>query len=438
MNRILPFLLSICLCISFTSYAKVMPYSEVIKKLNTLLSNKQYSSAFELSDEYTFEYGGLPEFDLLSGFAAYGNRNYQEAVFAFERVTTEVPNSYLARFYLAQTYQKLDNLLAAKSELNRLLKRPLLDNQRENTTKLLTRINQTLINKEKSWSHSISGMMAFDSNINSGTEEEEIFFPQINDYIQLFDSSRKTRDLTYSLSYQANYKHPISQNQWLKINFGANYIDYLEFNEYQRNMFNLDLAYAQESNIGTLSLSGFIRPLWLDGDHYRTETGARSNWQKDISKNSGVMSSISYSTINNEVNSDLGLSRIRASFSYSYKAAQIQTLVAHWQQDVSDDSQYIYNDKDVFGITYQLTWPITDSIISNNLFMVEQHKYIGIHPIASVKRNEIVSMLSSQLMFSSTDKLNLNLHLNIQEKNSNANLFSYDRVEIGARWQYEL
>jgi tetratricopeptide (TPR) repeat protein len=415
-----------------------MPYPEVIKKLNTLLSNKEYDSAFELSDEYTFEYGGLPEFDLLSGFAAYGNRQYQEAVFAFERVTTEVPNSYLARFYLAHTYQKLDNLPAAISELNRLLKRPLLDNQRENATKLLTRINRTLINKGKSWSHSMSGMMAFDSNINRGTEEEQIFIPQINDYILLFDSSRKTRDLTYSLSYQANYKHPISQNQWLKINFAANYVDYLEFNEYQRNMFNLDLAYAQESKIGTLSVSGFVRPLWLDGAHYRTETGASTSWQKEISKSSGIMSSLSSSLINNEINSNLDLSRTRVSLSYLFKAAQIHTLMTHWQQDVSDNSEYNYNDKDVLGVMYQLTWPITDSIISNNSFMIEQHKYIGIHPIASVKRDEVLSMFSSQLIFNSTDKLGLKLHLNIQDKNSNAKAFSYDRVEIGASWQYQL
>lgn len=437
MSRTFTFLLSILLCLSFASYAKVESYSEVIKQLNSLLSNKQYDDAFKLSDEYTFEYGGLPEFDLLSGFAAYGSRQYQEAVFAFERVTTQVPNSYLARFYLAQTYQKLDNLPAAISELNRLLKKPLLDNQREAATKLLNRINQAVLNKNKSWSHSISGMMAFDSNINSGTEEELIFIPNLGE-IQLFDSSRKTRDLTYSLSYQANYKHPISQNQWLKVNFGANYIDYLEFNEYQRNMLNFDLAYAQESKIGTLSVSGFARPLWLDGAHYRTEMGASTNWQKEVSKSSGIMSSLSYSVISNEVNPNLDLSRTRLSFSYLFKTKQIHTLMAHWQQDVSENSEYIHNDKDVLGIMYQLAWPISDAIISNNSIMVEQHKFAGIHPIFLKTRDEVMTMFSSQLMFNSTDKLRLKLHLNIQDKNSNESLFSYDRVEIGASWQYEL
>ena len=426
------------------SFAKDMPYPEVIKKLNTLLSSKQYARAFQLSDEYTFEYGGLPEFDLLSGFAAYGNRRYQEAVFAFERVTTEVPDSYLALYYLAQTYQKLDNLPAAIAELNRLLTKPLLDNQKENATRLLNRITQTLIDKDKSWSHSISGMMAFDSNINSGTEEELIFLPTITaerlgvDEILLADSSRKTRDLTYALNYQANYKHPISQNEWVKVTFGANHVDYLEFNQYQRNILNFDLAYSLESQIGTLSVSGFTRPLWLNGTHYRTEIGASTHWQKELSKNSGLMSSISYSVLNNSINPTLDLSRTRLALSYLFKTAQIHSLMTHWQQDVSDNSVLEYNDKSIFGVMYQLTWPISDSLISNNSFMIEQHEYVGIHPIFLIKRSEIMSMFSSQLMFNSTDKLSLKLHLNVQDKNSNENLFSYDRVEIGASWQYKL
>ncbi|WP_341205591.1 surface lipoprotein assembly modifier [uncultured Psychrosphaera sp.] len=437
MSRIFTFLISLLLILSFTTYAKVMPYPDVIKQLNVLLTNKQYAQAYQLSDEYTFEYGGLPEFDLLSGFSAYGHKQYQEAVFAFERVVIEVPNSYLARFYLAQTYQKLDNLQAAVAELNRLLKRPLLDNQRDSATKLLNRINKTILNKNKTWGHFISGMMAFDDNINSGTAEEQIFIPNLGE-IQLFDNSRQTRDLTYSFNYKANYQHPISQNQWLKVNIGANYVDYLEFNEYQRHMVNFDLAYAQKSKVGTLSVSGFARPLWLNGTHYRTEAGASSNWQSELSKSSGIMSSLSYSVISNELNSELDLSRTKLSVSYLLKSSQVHTIMAHWQQDVSDDSRYVFNDKDVIGAMYQLTWPITDSVISNNSFMVEQHTYKGVHPLFLQERDETMSMFSSQLMFNSTDRLNLKLHLNVQNKSSNIKLYSYDRVELGASWQYEL
>lgn len=437
MNRIFTLLLTVLLVISFTTYAKAMSYPEVIKQLNHLLTNKQYADAFKLSDEYTYEFGGIAEFDLLSGFSAYGDQKYQEAVFAFERVAIEVPNSYLANFYLAQTYQKLDNLPAAVSQLKSLQTKPMTTGQKNKVTKLLSRINNAILNKNKTWEHSISGMMAFDNNINSGTSEDQIFIPNLGT-IYLFDSSQKTSDLTYSLNYRAHYQHPISQNKSINVNFGANYVDYIEYNEYQRLITNFDLAYAQESKLGTISVSGFARPLWLDGTYYRTEIGASSNWKKDISQRNGLMSSLSYSVIKNDVNLALDLSRTRASFSYLFKSNQIHTLMAHWQQDVSDDKEYLYRDKDVIGLTYQLTWPITDSIISNNSIVVEQHMYQGVHPLFLQEQDETLSMFSSQLLFNTSDKLRLKLYLNVQNKNSNIKLYSYDRVELGASWQYKL
>ena len=81
MNRFFTLLLTTLLFVSSTAYAKAMSYPDVIKQLNDLLTNKQYAAAFQLSDEYTYEYGGTPEFDLLSGFSAYGDQKYQEAVF---------------------------------------------------------------------------------------------------------------------------------------------------------------------------------------------------------------------------------------------------------------------------------------------------------------------------------------------------------------------
>jgi len=437
MNRFFTLLLTTLLFVSSTAYAKAMSYPDVIKQLNHLLTNKQYAAAFQLSDEYTYEYGGTPEFDLLSGFSAYGDQKYQEAVFAFERVAIEVPNSYLANFYLAQTYQKLDNLPAAVSQLELLLKKPITSGQKDKANKLLSRINNTMLNKDKTWGHSITGMLAYDNNINSGTSEDQIFIPNFGT-IDLFDSSQKTSDLTYSLNYRANYQHPISQNQSVNVNFGANYVDYLEYKEYQRLMTNFDVGYAQESKLGTISVSGFARPLWLDGTYYRAEIGASSNWKKGISQRSELMSSLSYSVISNDVNVALDLSRTRASFSYLFKSKQIHTLMAHWQQDVSDDREYFYRDKDVIGLTYQLTWPITDSIISNNSIVVEQHMYQGVHPLFLQEQDETLSMFSSQLLFNTSDKLRLKLYLNVQDKNSNIKLYSYDRVELGASWQYKL
>lgn len=438
MKRLVKPLITLLLLSSFSILAQTLSYPDVVKKLNTLLTDKQYQAAFELSDEYTYEYGGLPEFDLLSGFSAYGAKRYQEAVFAFERVAIEAPDSFLARYYLAQTYVKLNNLQGAESELTRLLTKSLSSKQKQDTHKLLSQINDSILNQQQNFTHNVTSSMAFDDNINSGTAEDQIYINALDINVPLSDASKQTRDLTYALGYQGNYQHKLNQRQSLAFNFGINYVDYLEFNQYQRYALNLDLAFVQETPIGKLSIAGIIRPLWLDGEHYRSETGLRANWQTELSSNSGIMSGVSYSTIANEINPSLDLTRSNISLSYLFKSTLVHTFMAHWQQDTNDVASYEFNDKDTLGGMYQLTWPITDAIISNTMLLVEQHQFKGIHPYFLQGRDETMKMLSSQLMFNANEKLHLTLYLNVQNKSSDIKLYSYDRVELGASWRYEL
>ena len=112
--------------------------------------------------------------------------------------------------------------------------------------------------------------------------------------------------------------------------------------------------------------------------------------------------------------------------------------MTHWQKDTSDNADYAFNDKDTLGGMYQLTWPISNAITSNTMILLEQHQFKGIHPYFLRGRDEKMTMLSSQLMFNANEKLRLKLYLNVQNKSSDIKLYSYDRVELGASWRYEL
>lgn len=437
MNRIHLSLGLLWLILSPAAQSQNIEYPKLLEQLNTLLTEKQYMQAFQLADEHTFDFGGLPEFDLLSGFAAYGDGKYQEAVFAFERVIIERPASFLARYYLALCYRKVNNLPAAINELDKVLIRPLLDEQREKADKLKFRIERQLVNKKRSWGHSISAGLAFDSNVNSGTSEQSIVIPNLGE-IDLFESSRETRDVGYSLSYQANYQYPISQYQWFKADIVLSHMDFLEHNEYRRNPMSFSLSYEHKFRSAKASTTAYTRPLLVEGQDYRVESGAQFSWNQELSKYAGLVAGISYSVVTKDEFGVQDFSRIKGSGSFIYKTKVIQSLTGHWHQDVSDDSLYDYNDKDVIGMMYQLTWPISDVLISNNNMLIEQHKYLGIHPLFLEKRDETLTMFSSQLIFNSSEKIKVKLHLNVQNKSSNLKLYSFNRAELGATWQYEL
>lgn len=448
--------LSAALGISFGSAANDAEYRQSLSAINKLLKEKDFIAAFEMADQLTYEFGGEPEFDLLTGFAAYGSENYQEAVFAFERVLISKPGSFSARFYLALSYQKVDNLHAAIIELEKLLDRPITQSQRDKTSALLKRVNRTLTDRKISWYQMVAGSIAFDDNVNTGTSAESITLPSGDEFL-LSDDSRAAKDISYGLNYYAGYQHAINQSQWFKFDFSANHHGYADRSQYNRQQLGLTFSYEQELLRGQISVAGYTRPLWLEqeidvvaeGDSdsptvtsasevglYRTENGASLYFQKNTSRKTSYRLGGSYSMILNELNPELDFSRIKASGAFQYKTKLLHTILGHYTQDDADNSDFDHNSKITYGATYQLTWPISNTLVSNSHIMVEQHQYDSLHPFFGVKRDETFTMLSSQLLFNSSDKLQLKLQVNYQKKDSNIDLFGYDRLEVVGSWQY--
>lgn len=430
-------IIGIALLCSSQSTAATLSYTQVMQQLNSLLSQKQYQQAYVLADDHMFEYGGSPEFDLLTGFSAYGSEQFQEAVFAFERVVLEQPSSYLGRFYLAQSYHKVDNTAAAIVELETLLLRPLTPEQRDGAQKLLRRLDRQQINKNKKWFQQISTSFAFDDNVNSGTNAEAVNIPGLGE-IPLFPSSQKTTDMSYSVNYSASYQHPISQYQWFRLDLSLGHVDFIQFNQYRRNPMSLGLTYESNHNFGKLSGSVYTRPLWLEGQDYRTENGGELKWQFGLNKRVDIGATINFGLVTNANDKKLDFTRNKAAITTSFKSSVLHAAIVQYTSDVSDNPLFEFNDKNSTAFMYQLTVPINDVLISNHLIMVEQQQYQAAHPLFLVQRDEQLTMLSNQLLFSYSDKLVMKLHLNVQQKTSNLDLYSFDRMELGATWQYRL
>lgn len=449
--------LTILFSTSFSGLASTDSYDTVIKQLNNLLKLKDYAKAYEYGDTHTYEFGGDAEFDLLVGLAAFGSDKHQEAVFAFERVLLTKPGSFLGRFYLALSYQKVDNLHASIKQLEELLSRPITVAQREKSEALLQRVENQLLNRNRSWYQLVGASLAYDNNINAGTDEDTAVSPVFGE-ILLFDSSKQTADLSYTLNYMAGYQHPISQYQWLKLDVTASYFNYAQKTEYQRFVAGFNVAYEQELLDGKVSIAGFSRPLWREIEKlnteqdlnyqppngttekeigpYRTESGVAFSFQKSTTRSINYRLGVNYSKIANDISPQLDMTRTKLSAAIQYKTKLLHTVIGHWQEEVADDSNGAYNGKDALGVTYQVTWPITSTLVSNSYVLVENQKYKGPHPLFLKTRDETMTALSSQLLFNSSEKLQLKFSVAIQNKVSNLTLFSYDRIEVAGSWQY--
>jgi len=100
--------------LSFSLHAKV-------EALELLLKEERFSEAYQLGLQLMPEQAGNPNFDMAFGIAALKTGEYDQALFAFERVLMFDSKAPAPRFELARTYFMLGNLNVARRHLNQLL-----------------------------------------------------------------------------------------------------------------------------------------------------------------------------------------------------------------------------------------------------------------------------------------------------------------------------
>ncbi|NLW05134.1 MAG: DUF560 domain-containing protein [Pseudomonadaceae bacterium] len=108
------FLLSVLLFASYLSYAS-------LKDMEQLVTEHKFQEAYLLGSNLLAEEAGNPNFDMLYGMAALRVEQYEQALFAFERVLMFNSSAAVPRFELARTHYMLDNLKSARHHFNLVL-----------------------------------------------------------------------------------------------------------------------------------------------------------------------------------------------------------------------------------------------------------------------------------------------------------------------------
>lgn len=92
-----------------------------VKNIERLNSESRFQEAYQLGQQLLAEEAGSPTFDMAFGVAALRSGEYDQALFAFERVLIYNNKIQVARFELARTYFLLDDLAMARHHFSQLL-----------------------------------------------------------------------------------------------------------------------------------------------------------------------------------------------------------------------------------------------------------------------------------------------------------------------------
>ncbi|MFT5925067.1 MAG: tetratricopeptide (TPR) repeat protein [Paraglaciecola sp.] len=401
---------------------------QVINQLNKLVKAKKYEQAYALANLNLMDLGGEPNFDYLMGLAALNTKSYQVAMFSFERAVMAKPKWQEARFQLAKTYFYVDNLAAARLELEKVQKEAETPALIALIAKFISQIDDAARNNKRQIINVIAFSSGFDNNINSGTQADSIFLEQLGTEIPLSDESREINDTPFNFSYQGQYRQPINQNSLIIAQLGLYRTEFANTSKFERTLADVSVKYQDVLGEVTYQLGIFYRPMILDGEHLRDQFGIQSNWNLPIDAHWSIGWQLGLGNTKSKIDQASDLEDAYISFTGQYRDGPWRHSIALNVTDIEARTKHRNHSY------YKLDLASDYSLSSTQQLKVglqwQQFNYNAVDPTFLIIRDDTFWRASVGWRYLQNDSMIWNLQYRRSEKMSNGDIYAYSRDEI--------
>lgn len=426
-------LLTLSWLMTFGAGAESLPtqYKSDIEQLTKLINAAEYEQAYRYAEQQT-QWLGEIQFDYLQGIAALKTSHYHEAVFAFERVINTNPKWQEARLQLATAYFLADNTPAAKQEVARLQDSPnLRSNVANSIEKLKTAIARKELMQSESFKQAVSLGIGFDSNVNAGSAEDDIFIPVLNANVPLTPESQETESSHWLASYKANYSKLLTQKQRIEIGGQFSTNRFNEAADFNRTILQIRGGTTFLFDQFTISANAQVKPLWLDGELYRTAFRISGGLGFLVNKRLMLKGSINTGIVENDVDERLDTDNFGLGLSAAYRQGLYQHFLSwSYLEDSAKDSGYSYQGKDTNSVTYQISFPFKEEFLFSGALAISTQLFHDEHPLFQTVRDETLFQISNSISYEIMSNVRLSANLSFQNKDSNVELYEYNRTDF--------
>ncbi len=145
------------------------------QQLSQLIRQQDYQSAYQLAQPLLSLYEGDPSFDFYYAFSAAQLGYFNEALFGFERLSSNYPAVARYRLELARAYYYLGNYDAAEQEFSRAQSTNPPAQVRDTIAQFLQRIEEQHLTVMPAWGGFVSASGGYDSNYNTAISTRSIY-----------------------------------------------------------------------------------------------------------------------------------------------------------------------------------------------------------------------------------------------------------------------
>ena len=408
--------------------------------LEKQIDEKSFDKAYQRATKLRAENEGDSRFDYLYGLAALNTGNYNEAVFALERVKFSTPNVIRPRLELARAYLKLNNKTAALNEFKSVLLLSPPVAVKQNIESYITALGKEQSPlKIKSIIKSLASFsIGYDDNMSFGVDDEFIDLPVFGSVRLNPDSvkqssgftesrlqiqQRKTRNRTSSTFAMANLTHR----------------EYFKNDDFNLSDFDFRTGILWNKGKRQYQLIARDRPVLFGGNLYSNTIGFDAIARQALANRK--LASISLSLENYDYKPLANADRKRAyltgrlDFNQGNAFHQVSTSIGRGWPDNDEGKQY---SRDIAAISYNLTqnWDVKNRSFFGVNFGQYQNR--DSNSLSSDKRKDKRTVIDAGHAFKIND--NVALIFSLRHINNNSNLDLYDakrnEVRMGVRYEW--
>jgi hypothetical protein len=412
--------------------------AKIFKEDSAFLTLKQHISLDEDQRAWVFaktfeaEYLGDEDFDFLYGIIALRLNENEHAVYAFERVVANKPHWIDAQYYLANAYFKIKNYHAVIEISNAITRIGNIPINLKESLDNLHRMSVTFLDKQSVYINQSVGMkVGHDSNINAGTREENIFLPYLNEEILLSEDSRENSDNYISVDYQLFGSKALTQTSKLVFSGVSQLHAFVNESNYNRLLVDTSIKYQNEFEHFNSSIGLKATPLWLDDSYYRTQFGTTVGINKQINSLWLISTEAYLGKTKNNVNEQLNTNDLSLQmFGQLYLGNWRHTLSLVTAEEQSEHKESSHNNRKIHSINYSSLWVINPKWLASANISYQHQTYQDEHPFFLEKRSDDMWLIGTSIQYRYSKMWSYHFSANIQEKDSNLSLFSYQRSDV--------
>lgn len=412
---------------------------DVLKQAELLLNNKQTVQAYDLLAPLEDDRAGDPAYDYIYGMVLLEAGEASRAAFAFERCLGAEPNNGPCRVQMARTHIALGETTSSRKELETVKEYNPPSQVQSLVEQYLGVTKQVEESKKRQINSFIEIGMAYDSNINSATEDSKIAIPSFNNFPIFLTVPHRETSSVLKTQAGSSLQYAFNPDLIALIDGTLNYYTFFDNNNF--DYYTLDANAGLLKNIGNYSVQGKLQlqKMGLDGQAYRDVIGLLTQIQKPIGETSQVAAFGQYNQLRYDTQKARDADRFTLGAAYSQQVEMRFSPTFYTSfytgQENTTDSASDYFSNTFYGLRVGGSINYQDNLRFNSHISFEKRDYAQSNqfffPFNHIKRQDKETSVELSATWSITAKYRLQPRYNYTQNNANIPVNDYKRHVVG-------